>query len=112
MTARGGKGGGRNGNGSLVDLYSYVFTCRPTGAALADKRVALVIGNNAYTGLAQLDNPVSDAKRIVAELKANGYQVLEAYDVTRERFLDTLERFSRDYASGADEAFVFYAGLA
>ena len=52
-------------------------------------------------GLAQLDNPVSDAKKIVAELKANGYQVLEAYDVTRERFLDTLERFSRDYASGA-----------
>ena len=72
--------------------------------------MALVIGNNAYTGLAQLDNPVSDAKKIVAELKANGYQVLEAYDVTRERFLDTLERFSRDYASGADEAFVFYAG--
>jgi hypothetical protein len=31
---------------------------------------------------------VSDAKKIAAELKANGYQVLEAYDVTRERFLD------------------------
>lgn len=94
---------------SLICIAMFLLAA-PAGTALADKRVALVIGNNAYTGLAQLDNPVSDAKKIVAELKANGYQVLEAYDVTRERFLDTLERFSRDYASGADEAFVFYAG--
>ncbi len=94
---------------SLIYIAMFLLAA-PAGTALADKRVALVIGNNAYTGLAQLDNPVSDAKKIVAELKANGYQVLEAYDVTRERFLDTLERFSRDYASGADEAFVFYAG--
>ncbi len=94
---------------SLICIAMFLLAA-PAGTALADKRVALVIGNNAYTGLAELDNPVSDAKKIVAELKANGYQVLEAYDVTRERFLDTLERFSRDYASGADEAFVFYAG--
>ncbi len=98
---------------ATVRLLIYIamfLLAASAGTALADKRVALVIGNNAYTGLAHLDNPVSDAKKIVEELKANGYQVLEAYNVTRERFLDTLERFSRDYASGASEAFVFYAG--
>jgi hypothetical protein len=46
--------------------------------ALADKRVALVIGNSGYLNVAQLPNPVNDAAAFTALLKGAGFDVVEA----------------------------------
>ncbi|WP_049779242.1 tetratricopeptide repeat protein [Rhodomicrobium vannielii] len=78
---------------------------RPLG-----RRVALVIGNADYRALSRLGNPVGDARRVASELRANGYDVLDGYDLTRERFLDKLETFRQSHLRGATEIFVFYAG--
>ncbi|MFI2869183.1 caspase family protein, partial [Klebsiella aerogenes] len=51
-----------------------------TGAnpALADKRVALVIGNSAYKSVTPLPNPAKDAAAIGAMLIKAGFEVIDA----------------------------------
>ena len=41
--------------------------------ALADKRVALVIGNSAYRNVAKLSNPANDAAAVAAMFKSAGF---------------------------------------
>jgi WD40 repeat protein len=84
------------------------------------KRVALVIGNDAYLGggekddakskhLGKLANPVRDARAVAALLKRHGFAVTEDYDLDYSGFRRVLRRFSNE-ATGADTALVFYAG--
>lgn len=49
-----------------------------TSAALADKRVALVVGNSAYQKVGQLPNPAHDAGAIGALFKVMAFDVVEA----------------------------------
>jgi len=42
---------------------------------MAQNRYALVIGNNKYTNIERLNNPVKDATDIAAKLRTLGYQV-------------------------------------
>ena len=44
------------------------------GPALAEKRVALVLGNSAYQNVAPLANPVNDSARIASTLKDAGFR--------------------------------------
>ncbi len=48
--------------------------------ALAERRVALVIGNSAYQNAPNLPNPTRDAKAMVAVLKQAGFDVVSAYN--------------------------------
>ncbi len=73
------------------------------------RRVALVIGNNDYSSLSKLDNPVSDAKAIAAALKAHGFEVFEHYDINRADLLDALEAF-KQAADQSTAALIYYAG--
>ena len=90
----------------------------PLSSVLAQpkpKRVALVIGNDAYDGatspkgLTKLDNPVRDAHAIAVLLEKHGFAVTSGYDLDRDRFARMLQGFART-AAGADTALVFYAG--
>jgi uncharacterized caspase-like protein len=80
------------------------------GPALAEKRVALVLGNSAYQNVAPLANPVNDSAKIASTLKDAGFDVvdyrpdLSAAD-TRRALRDFADR-SRD----SDIAVVYYAG--
>jgi Caspase domain len=78
--------------------------------ALADKRVALVIGNSNYRNVPKLINPENDASAIGLLLKTSGFDVVEA----RENLSNAdMRRSIRDFsqtASDADIAIVFYAG--
>ena len=47
-------------------LIAAIFPGKP---ALADKRVALIIGNSAYEHVAALPNPVNDAKAVEFDVK-------------------------------------------
>src|SRR5690242_21677737 len=78
-------------------------------SALADKRVAFVVGNGAYKNVAQLPNPPVDAKAIAAVLRNVGFEVVEGTNLTRDKMTEKLLDFGKK-AEGADIAVFFYAG--
>ena len=79
--------------------------------ALAAGRVALVVGNGAYTHAGRLPNPANDASDMAAALGRLGFEVTIARDVGRTALNEALRAFTRRSAA-ADVALVFYAGHA
>src|SRR5437660_471559 len=80
-----------------------------TDAALADKRVAFVVGNGAYKNVAPLPNPAVDAKSMAKVLRNVGFDVVEGTNLTRDKMTEKLLDFGKK-AEGADVAVFFYAG--
>lgn len=78
-------------------------------SALAEKRVALVIGNGSYQGLPVLKNPLNDANDMAAALKARDFEVISGSDLGLAGMRDLVARFARA-ARTADVALVYYAG--
>lgn len=82
----------------------------PVTVALAEKRVALVIGNGAYVGQPALVNPSRDAEAIGAVLRTTGFQTVTVVkDLDRARMLQALKEFESQ-AEQADWAVIYYAG--
>ncbi len=79
------------------------------GAARAEKRIALVIGNAAYTGVAPLRNPVNDATDLTASLKQLGFEVLGGTDLDQAAMRAEIRKFSAALR-GADVGLFFFAG--
>ena len=78
--------------------------------ALAEKRVALVLGNSAYQSVPPLPNPVNDAAVIAATLKEAGFDVVDSRrDLPAAETRRALRDFA-DRARDADIAVVYYAG--
>jgi hypothetical protein len=77
--------------------------------AHAEKRVALVIGNNDYKNVPKLQKAVNDARTMGATLKQLGFSVMVAENQNRQQFSQTLLDFDNAVAPG-DTAFFFYAG--
>ncbi|MFO1184353.1 MAG: SUMF1/EgtB/PvdO family nonheme iron enzyme [Bauldia sp.] len=93
--------------GALFFTLAALFGA--AGAAHAEKRVALVVGNSAYKNVAALANPVADARLIGKALEADGFTVTLAESLGREAFAAALRTF-RAEADTADWALVYYAG--
>ena len=83
-----------------------VFASPP---AVAENRVALVVGNSAYRSATPLANPLNDARDMSAALKAAGFTVIQALDADRRQFDGALRAFT-DQLAKADVAVFFYAG--
>jgi Caspase domain len=81
------------------------------GAAEADKRVALVIGNSAYQHSATLDNPSNDAADLAKTLTRLGFEVILEKDLDKRGMEQAFSRFAR-LAQDADLAMFYYAGHA
>jgi hypothetical protein len=77
--------------------------------AQAEKRVALVIGNNDYKNVPKLQKAVNDARAMGDTLKQLGFSVMVAENQTRQAFSETLLAFDKAVEPG-DTAFFFYAG--
>jgi uncharacterized caspase-like protein len=77
--------------------------------AHAEKRVALVIGNNDYKNVPKLRTAVSDARTMGDTLRQLGFTVMIAENQTRQAFSESLLAFDRAVEPG-DTAFFFYAG--
>jgi Caspase domain len=77
--------------------------------AHAEKRVALVIGNNDYKNVPKLQKAVNDARTMGDTLKQLGFSVMVAENQSRQQFSQTLLAFDKAVAAG-DTAFFFYAG--
>jgi uncharacterized caspase-like protein len=86
---------------------ALLLGCQP---ALAEKRVALVLGNSAYQNVAPLPNPVNDGAVIAATLKDAGFDVVDSrHDLPAAETRRALRDFA-DRARDADIAVVYYAG--
>jgi hypothetical protein len=90
---------------SLV-AWSLLALAQP---AHAEKRVALVIGNNDYKNVPKLQKAVNDARTMGDTLKQLGFSVMVAENQTRQAFSQTLLAFDNAVEPG-DTAFFFYAG--
>jgi TPR repeat protein len=77
-------------------------------AALADKRVALIVANGAYKG-APLENPTIDADLVEASLANIGFKVKVVKNADLSGFGGALTVFA-DEAKGADIALFYFAG--
>jgi hypothetical protein len=77
----------------------------------ADKRVALVIGNGAYSSAPRLPNPRNDAEDVAAALKRSGFETIVGLDRDQLGMQDVAIRFARA-ARDSDVAFFYYSGHA
>src|SRR5262245_59786120 len=81
-----------------------------THDVLAEKRVALVIGNSAHQSVARLPNPSKDANSIAQLLKKANFDVVSVQqDVGNLDFKRAIRKFE-ELAGDSDIAVVFYAG--
>jgi uncharacterized caspase-like protein len=92
-------------------LLVMLATCfaRP---AVADKRVALVIGNSAYRNVALLENPANDARLIADTLRDLGFALVGGgaqLDLDKASFDRAVQSFGAQL-QGADIGLFFYAG--
>ena len=82
-----------------------------TAPALADKRVALVIGNGNYRHVPRLPNPINDARDVEASLQPSGFETIVGLDLDRAGMEETTIKFARA-ARTADVAVFYYSGHA
>jgi hypothetical protein len=86
-----------------------VIGCLAATQALAERRVALVVGNAQYAHTPALPNPRNDAQDVADALRRVGFEVTLGYDLDQTRFARTIDEFARAL-EGADVGLFFYAG--
>ncbi len=81
-------------------------------SALAENRVALVIGQSNYRAVVPLPNPANDAKAVSQMLTDSGFEVLTAADLSQNELRAKVGDFAAKVTEkGPDTvALVFYAG--
>jgi len=78
-------------------------------AAHAGKRVALLIGNNAYQNVGRLQTAINDARGVGATLRGLGFSVIIAENQSRRAMSEALLAFDKAVEPG-DIALFFFAG--
>ena len=95
---------------SALLFFLGLLFCISADPALADKRVALVIGMSKYQQVPKLTNPVRDADAMAALFKKAGFDVV---DNERDLGISDLRRVIREFSEvsrDADISVVYYAG--
>ncbi len=94
---------------SLAVTSLAICVAAVAAPAYAEKRVALVVGNNDYKNVPKLLKAVNDARTMGNTLKQLGFTVMVAENQNRQAFSQTLLAFDKSVEAG-DTAFFFYAG--
>jgi hypothetical protein len=95
---------------TAVLAWAAILLACGADAALADKRVALVVGNSAYQNVPTLPNPARDARAMADMFRKVGFDVVSAqYDIGNLDLKRAIRQFE-DAAADADFAVVYYAG--
>lgn len=93
----------------LLFSWSCALALMLSQPALAQDRVALVIGNSEYTMTARLPNAQNDSEDMALKLTELGFAVTLEQDLSLAEMTLAVQRFARQAAS-AQEALVFFAG--
>src|SRR3954452_2811265 len=93
---------------ALLALLSLLLAA----PALAEKRIALVVGNSAYQNVTRLDNPKNDATLMADTLGNLGFNLIGGraqLDLDKSSLDNAVQNFGRQI-QGADVALFYYAG--
>jgi hypothetical protein len=95
-----------------IVVFTALAAACLVGAARAETRLALVIGNSNYVNVNKLPNPDNDARAVADDLKSAGFDVTLALDVTQPDMRRAIQNFAAKIAKkGPDTvALVYYAG--
>src|SRR3954468_6016047 len=93
--------------GTVLTVWLTLLASQP---ALADKRVALVIGNSSYRNVAKLSNPANDAAAVAAMFKSAGFDSVDSKLNLNATEMRKALRQSGNTARDADVAVIYYAG--
>jgi formylglycine-generating enzyme required for sulfatase activity len=94
-------------------LFSVLLLLAAMAPAVAEPRVALVIGNSKYSGdLPKLTNPDNDAELMAGTLKRLGFQVVKVQDADLNQMKRAISDFGTKLANAGKDAvgLFFYAG--
>jgi hypothetical protein len=93
-------------------LTAIFFSCIASNASLAQRKTALVIGNDNYKNHAQLDNAGRDARLMAAALKKIGFKLVgdnALIDLNKATIDKVVDAFS-GLAQDADIAVFYFSG--
>ncbi|MGA2641509.1 MAG: caspase family protein [Spirochaetia bacterium] len=90
------------------ESVSFIYK-KASRAIQASKRIALVIGNAAYSTLYPLRTPVNDAADMAAALKSIGFEVVLGTNANMGAMDGLIDQFGNDI-NGADIALFYYSG--
>jgi formylglycine-generating enzyme required for sulfatase activity len=91
---------------------AVLLLCLGVLPSYAEKRVALVVGNDRYPNLAadqQLQKAVNDSRAVGAALARIGFEVINGENLNRQALVDKFDEMTRKLSPG-DTAFFFFAG--
>ena len=77
--------------------------------ALAEHRIALVVGNSKYVNAPELVNPKNDARAVAAALRRDEFEVILGIDLNVDNMRQTLRKFAGQLER-ADVGLFYYAG--
>ena len=93
-------------------LAAWLLAVLFVSPAVAEKRVALVVGNSAYQNVSRLENPKSDALLVADTLKRLDFTLVGGQaqvELDKAGFDSVIQRFGSQLM-GADVALFYYAG--
>ncbi len=91
-------------------VVAVLFACLVfVGQAIAEERVALIVGNSAYQNVSALDNPINDALDVSVALEGLGFTVILGTDLVQDEMNQAIEIFA-ERAASADVVLFYYAG--
>jgi hypothetical protein len=90
-------------------LFTVSLAISLPRSAQAEKRVALLVGNNGYENLPRLDRAINDAQALGETLKKIGFKVFVGADQSRRSMSEAFLTFDRTIEPG-DTALFFFAG--
>jgi uncharacterized caspase-like protein len=93
----------------LITLLALIGGVVCATQAVAERRVALIVGNSQYVHTAALPNPRNDAQDMATSLRQLGFEVTTGFDLDQTGFARTIDDFARAL-DGADVGLFFYAG--
>ena len=93
----------------IICLVALVWSAAPS---LAQKRIALVIGNSNYTKIQRLPNSGKDSRLMALTLNKLGFEVISAIDADRISISRAVRNFGRALRKGGKDTvgLFFYAG--
>jgi hypothetical protein len=96
--------------GGIVD-ETFVINYTKTAPVVAEKRLALVIGNSDYPSTSRLMNPVNDATDMAKTLEGLGFDVIKRFDLNKKDMRKAIDEFGAKLkGNNYQVGLFFYAG--
>lgn len=96
-------------NKALACLVTTLLVFSMAGAVAAERRVALVIGNNDYQSVPKLEKAVNDAQAVSQALSKIGFEVMYLPNAGQKKMNQAVNEFAQKIAGGGVGIF-FFAG--